>query len=279
MPRVSRLRIYPIKSCRGNDVEIAALDALGIIGDRRFQVVDETGKPFTQRSHSALARVDAQLRGEKLQVSAVGIGEFVFNTQESTATELIETEVWSATGLQASPTTTAADEFFSTLLAAPARLVQAGSAFDRPVQNHPESRVGFADGYPLLVISEASLADLNDRLLERGEAAVAMERFRPNLVVSECPPFAEDSWSRLQIGDVHLAAAGPCERCIMTTLDPVTGERMGSEPLRTLATYRRATDGSGVNFGQNLVNLTTAGEIRVGDAVVSDSSTRHRVSL
>lgn len=267
MPSVSRLRVYPIKSCRGYDLDVAALDPLGIIGDRRFQVVDETGKPFTQRSHPTLARVDARLTEGTLAVSAAGIGEFAYDTADATGDDLIETEVWSTTGLQASPTTTAADAFFSTLLEAPARLVQVGTAFDRPVKNHPGSRVGFADAYPLLVISEASLHDLNDRLRARGEEAIVMERFRPNLVVRDCAPFAEDSWSRLQISTVTFAAAGPCERCIMTTLDPVTGDRLGSEPLRTLATYRRAADGAGVNFGQNLVNLSTHGTIRVGDTV------------
>lgn len=270
MPHVARLRIYPIKSCRGHDVDVASLDALGISGDRRFQVVDETGKPFTQRSHPALARVDAHLIAGKLTVSAAAVGDFAYDSEADVSADLIETEVWSTTGLQASPTTAAADEFFSTLLDASARLVQVGRAFERPVKNHPASRVGFADAYPLLVISEASLADLNDRLLEHGEDPIAMERFRPNLVVRDCAPFAEDRWDRLRIADAHFAAAGPCERCIMTTLDPATGDRTGSEPLRTLATYRRTAEGAGVNFGQNLVNLSTRGEIRVGDAVGFD---------
>jgi uncharacterized protein YcbX len=94
-----------------------------------------------------------------------------------------------------------------------------------------------------------------------------MNRFRPNLVVTGCEAFAEDAWLRLQIGGIVFRAAGPCVRCIMTTTDQETAER-GKEPLRTLATYRRsAADSTDVNFGQNLINETKAGAVRVGDAV------------
>ena len=129
--------------------------------------------------------------------------------------------------------------------------------------------VHFADGYPFLAISEASLTDLNDRILEHGEDAVPMNRFRPNLVISGCAAFAEDTWSHMRIGEVTFRAGGPSSRCIVTTTDQITGERPGKEPLRTLATYRRDTsDPSDVNFGQNFINETKSGTLRVRDAVI-----------
>ena len=267
MPRVSRLRIYPIKSCRGYDVPAVDLDELGLTGDRRFQIVDPTGKPFTQRSHPILARVNARLHEDHIQIDAEHRGTVHLPLSSSDEHDSITTEVWSTTGLQADSTSTDADQFFSELLDASARLVRTGMRFNRPVKNHPDARVGFADAYPLLVISEASLSDLNDRLLVNGEEPATMERFRPNIVITDCRPFDEDRWERIQIADTAFQDAGPCERCIMTTVHPTTGENLGPEPLRTLAGYRRDPAGSGVNFGQNLVHLTTSGSLAVGDAV------------
>jgi hypothetical protein len=121
------------------------------------------------------------------------------------------------------------------------------------------SQVNFADGYPLLLISEASLADLNSRL----EELLPMNRFRPNVVVRGCAPYAEDSWNDIQIGDVRLHVVKPCERCAITTVNQLTAEK-GKEPLRTLATYRQS-DGN-VLFGQNLIHEEN-GMLRVGEAV------------
>jgi uncharacterized protein YcbX len=124
----------------------------------------------------------------------------------------------------------------------------------------PGARVSFADGFPFLLISEESLADLNGRLA----VPLPMNRFRPNLVVAGCEPYAEDGWKEIRIGDVKLRVVKPCERCLVTTTDQATGER-GKEPLRTLATYRKV--GNDVMFGQNVVHENT-GELRVGDAVI-----------
>jgi len=117
-----------------------------------------------------------------------------------------------------------------------------------PAFSPEEAHTAFSDGYPLLLVSEASLADLNARL----ETPLPMNRFRPNLVVRGCAPFAEDGWKRIRIGGLELDVAKPCDRCLVTTTDQATGERDGQEPLRTLATYRKR--GEGVLFGQNLVH-------------------------
>jgi uncharacterized protein YcbX len=120
-------------------------------------------------------------------------------------------------------------------------------------------RVSFADGFPFLMISEESLADLNRRLAD----PLPMNRFRPNLVVAGGEPYAEDGWERIEIGGVRLRVVKPCARCLVTTTDQATGER-GSEPLRTLATYRKVN--GEVMFGQNVVH-ENAGHLRTGDIV------------
>ncbi len=268
MPRLARIRLYPIKSCRGYDVPAADLDEMGLAGDRRFQVISPVGKPFTQRTHAKLARVDAHLHADSLEINCAGLGACVVPLSRTVPTRTITTEVWSTGGLQADPTLPAADEFFSELLDERARLIQTGTAFSRPVKRHPNQRVGFADAFPLLVISEASLQDLNDRLVERGTECLEMERFRPNLVLTECEAYAEDQWSGLEIEGLKFAAAGPCERCIMTTIDPLTGEKTGPEPLATLAGYRRDPGGNGVIFGQNLVHQSNRGSLKVGASVM-----------
>jgi uncharacterized protein YcbX len=123
----------------------------------------------------------------------------------------------------------------------------------------PEDRVAFADAFPFLLISEASLADLNARM----DTPLPMNRFRPNIVITGCEPYAEDTWPSLRIGSVDFAAAKACVRCTVTTTDQATTER-GAEPLKTLATYRKTE--TGVIFGQNLIHLNR-GTLRVGDTV------------
>lgn len=271
MARLARIRIYPIKSCRGYDVQTAELDSLGLVGDRRFQIVNQEGKPFTQRTHPALACAIARLGEETLHIEIDGLSACDVPLAFTANPQTVTTEVWSSTNLQADLASTEADALFTKLLNEPARLVRAGSAFDRPVKNHPDHRVGFADAYPLLAISEASLAELSDRMLERGAEPAEMERFRPNFIIADASSHEEDTWDAFHVGELPFKSAGVCERCIMTTVDPLTGDRSGGEPLATLATYRRAKDSNAVVFGQNVVNLADSGIVRVGDLISPQS--------
>ncbi|MDX1657088.1 MAG: MOSC domain-containing protein, partial [Candidatus Competibacteraceae bacterium] len=132
-----------------------------------------------------------------------------------------------------------------------------------PHFDHWDSEVIFADGFPLLLISQSSLEDLNARL----DRALPMERFRPNIVVSGCQPYAEDDWKMVRLGEILVHPVKPCARCAITTVDQQRGEVAGKEPLRTLAGYRRG-DKAKVLFGQNLIHKTKVGELRVGDPVV-----------
>lgn len=284
---ISGLYIYPVKSLRGFAVTSAEVDQLGLAGDRRFLIVDETGRFMTQRSHPTMAQIATELTTHDLILRAPGVSEIAISRNGSAAKGVVS--IWRSQGLRADDCGDDVAQWLSRFLNASCRLVRIGDEFRRPVLQKPvrgltpavtadtptiEGRivtsdlVHFADGYPLLAIAEASLDILNDRLVSNGEEPVLMDRFRPNLVIRGAAPHAEDTWPKMQVGDVVLRAGGPCSRCIVTTTDQLTGER-GNEPLRTLATYRRAAEApSDINFGQNFVNETKSGTIRVGDSVV-----------
>ena len=176
--------------------------------------------------------------------------------------------VWSSV-VDAVPASREADAFLSDYLETPCRLVYMPDSTRRasnPAYSGDRERlVGFADGYAYLIANAASLADLNRRLAERGHAELPMNRFRPNIVVSGAPAYAEDGWGEIRVGDAVLRAAKPCGRCEVTTTDQSTGEVRGPEPLATLAGYRNS-DEFGVMFGLNLVTLRP-GTIRVGNAL------------
>jgi len=265
------LFLYPVKSLRGVSVPSATLDAYGLVGDRRFLVVDATGRFLTQRALTRMALIATALDATHLTLSVSALSSIRIPRAPDPTAPLRTVSVWKSENLQAEDCGDEAAAFLSSFLATSCRLVRQGPAFHRPILKPtalPGDVVSFADGYPLLVINESSLADLNDRLIARGSEALPMDRFRPNLVIADAPAYAEDSWPRIKINDAVLRAGGPCARCNMTTVDQATGTFEGPEPLRTLATYRRdATESTHVNFGQNLIPETKSATLRVGDTV------------
>lgn len=277
--KLTGLFLYPVKSLGGISVSSAELDALGLVGDRRFLVIDETGRFLTQRTLPRMALIATALDATHLTLSvsprllaslAPAISIRVARASDPTA-PLRTVSVWKSENLLAEDCGDAVAAFLSDFLSIRCRLVRLGAAFHRPVLKptaRPGDTVTFADAYPLLVIGESTLADLNDRLVAQGTAALPMNRFRPNVVITGAPAFAEDTWPRFRIGSVTFRAGGPCARCILTTTDQATGARDGPEPLRTLATYRRAPAApTDVNFGQNLIHETKSGTLTVGDAI------------
>ncbi|MBC7369022.1 MAG: MOSC domain-containing protein, partial [Undibacterium sp.] len=243
---------------------------------------------LTQRTFPRMALIATALDATHLTLSASAAPMLQIARASDPTAPLRNVSVWKSENLLAEDCGGAVAIFLSNFLATPCRLVRIGPAFIRPLppQKLPPSLgshlsaphsariVTFADAYPLLIIGESTLADLNDRLVTRGSDALPMDRFRPNLVIAGAPAFAEDTWPRLRIGTATFRAGGPCARCIMTTTDQITGARDGPEPLRTLATYRRdLTDPTDVNFGQNLLHETKFGSLHVGDPVELLSST------
>ncbi len=259
MPFVSSLHLYPVKSCKTVDVTSFCFDRLGPIGDRRWMIVsDDPSRTFiTQRTHPILAKLQARPLGPtSIELKFPGFESIeVSHSDLSSSTEPVV--IWNDR-VAARDTSSLASEWLSTILEQSVRLVGIGSDYTRFIGGEKKNEAGFADGYPLLILSKASLTDLNTRL----DFPVEMSRFRPNIVVEDCGPYQEDRWSRIRIGDTILLASGPCSRCVMTTVDPDSGLRKGNEPLATLARYRKTLDG--VVFGQNYTNETKRGEIAVG---------------
>ncbi len=268
--QLSGLFLYPVKSLGGFAVSSATVDALGLVGDRRFLVIDESGRFLTQRALPRMALIATALTADALTLSTSATGSITVPRASDPSAPLRAVNVWKSENLLAEDCGDAAAAFLSHFLGTSCRLVRIGEKFFRPILK-PTALAGdivtFADAYPFLIVSEASLADLNDRLVARDEEALPMNRFRPNLVITGAPAFAEDTWPRLRIGEIIFRAGGPCVRCPITTTDQLTAER-GKEPLRTLASYRRdAINSTDVNFGQNLIHETKSGVIRLGDAV------------
>ncbi len=271
--RLSQIFIYPVKSLRGVVVTTSPVDALGLLGDRRFMIVDANGQFLTQRALPKMALVTTSLLGRQLTLSAEHFGAINVALTPDPAAPRLPVTIWKSTRLLAEDCGPDAADWIGEFLQQRCRLVRIGADFNRPIlkATYPSAGnvVNFADAFPFLIISNASLDHLNNRLRAQGEEPVPMDRFRPNLVVSDCPPFAEDTRPRFRIGEITFISAGPCARCRVTTIDQRTAET-SSEPLRTLAAFRRElTDSSAVNFGQNLLHETKTGALSVGDAVES----------
>lgn len=247
VPVLSGLYRYPVKSLRGEALDALELGARGPALDRHWMVVDSEGRFLTQRQQPRMALVATRIDpAGGLHLAAAGMPEIAV---AHAAAERTTVTVWGDT-LQAAPVDPAADAWLSRFLGQPCRLVAFAAEARRPVDPAyaaAQDQVGFADGFPLLLIAQASLDDLNARL----QQALPMRRFRPNLVVSGCAPYAEDGWRRIRIGDLTLRVVKPCSRCVIPTIDPDTGER-GAEPMRTLLGYRQRDNK--VWFGQNLIH-------------------------
>jgi uncharacterized protein YcbX len=257
---LSGLYVYPLKSCAGIPLESAELGATGLRHDRRWMLVDETGKFMSQRAHPRMALISTHLSDEHLTVSAPDMPDLQVPLQPADE-DLVDVSIWGDTN-RGALVGEEADRWFGEFLKLPCRLVSKPDddlRFVDSIYAQSGDQVGFADGFAFLLISEASLEDLNGRL----EDPLPMNRFRPNLVVRGCGPYAEDGWSRVRIGDVSFRVAEACPRCAITTTDQKTGTR-GKEPLRTLATYRKF-EGE-VFFGRNLIH-DALGTVRVGDPV------------
>jgi len=261
--KLTEINIYPIKSTRRIALTESEVLARGLPWDRRWMLVDEDNRFITARQHPRLALVSTELGATTLQVSVAGGDRLQLPLQPQCGDKTSVT-VW-GDQCDAVPAGRQADAWFSDYLGLSCRLVQMTDDLVRPVSRdygQPGDEVSFADGFPLLVISETSLQDLNRRL----ERPVSMRRFRPNLVVSGSQPYEEDQWRRIRVGDVLFEGVKNCSRCVFTTVDPDTGVKdPDTEPLRTLSSYRKRPAG-GVYFGQNLVPRSR-GVVRLGDTV------------
>jgi uncharacterized protein YcbX len=262
--QVTELNIYPVKSTRRIALQESPVLPRGLPWDRRWMLVDEAGNFITARQQPVLATVQTTVGDETLSITAEGYETLQLPLQPGQS-ETTPVTVWKDS-LDAVLAGNQADAWFSDFLGLSCRLVQLTDDLSRSVNpdyGRPGDEVSFADGFPLLLITRASLADLNSRL----QQPVEMRRFRPNLVVDGDAPYAEDHWRRIRVGDVEFEGVKNCSRCVVTTIDPDSGRKHpDKEPLRTLSTYRRRPQG-GVYFGQNLIPRS-GGVIHVGAEVV-----------
>ncbi len=254
---LSALYRYPVKSLRGQSCERLALGPRGPLHDREWMLVDAEGRFLTQRQMPRMALVDTELTDDALVLRAPGMPEL--RVRREAGGERLPVQIWNDR-CEAEAVGAEADAWLGEFLETECRLVHFPDDAVRqvdPSYARPGEQVGFADGFPLLLISQGSLDLLNRKLPE----PVPMRRFRPNLVVRGCEPHAEDRWRRIRIGDIELRVVKPCSRCPIPGIDPDTGERRG-RVLETLMTYRRGEDNK-IYFGQNVLH-DAEGELAVG---------------
>lgn len=255
---LSALHIYPIKSCKGLNLTSVSVGPKGPGFDRRWMVIDANGRFISQRQFHKMALIDILQDDNELIIKIPNNPEYrmpIFSSGEQK-----QVSIWKDTSLGVDQGDEIA-HLLSRFLETECRLVFMPDTSFRQVDQKYALRnnddVGFADGYPFLLISEASLEELNCRLQE----PILMDRFRPNLVIKGCEPFEEDTWKFIRIGEIYFQVAKPCSRCIVTTIEQSTGKK-GLEPLQTLATYRKQE--KGIMFGQNLIHQNN-GILQVGD--------------
>ncbi|MFF3751764.1 MOSC domain-containing protein [Streptomyces sp. NPDC002018] len=295
-PVLHALRIHPVKSMGGCTPERALVEPWGLAGDRRWTLIDGTGKVVTQRQRPRLALARAEPRPDGgIRLYAPGVEPLTVRaplpvrepgpereTADGPLSVLdpptvagpgpgpggtVVVDVF-GTKVEAVPAGSEAHDWASTYLGEEVRLVHLDAPDSRrpvdPLFARPGETVSFADGFPLLVTTLASLDALNSLIADgdhADEGPLPMDRFRPNLVIAGTEPWAEDEWRRVAVGDVSFRVAKPCGRCVVTTTDQRTAER-GKEPLHTLGRHRRFN--GRLIFGQNLVPEST-GTLRVGD--------------
>ncbi|AMO56648.1 hypothetical protein GZ77_03410 [Endozoicomonas montiporae] len=256
---VTDLAIYPVKSTRRLPVKQARIVSTGFDHDRRWMLVDSNGKFITQRQHPKMVHIVSVPDERGVLLSAPGMNDLQVTYPLVNQRSLVT--VWSDE-CAAQDAGDQAAQWFSQYMGLDCRLVYMDEQCQRIVDQRyaaSDDLTSFADGFPFLLTSEASLADLNGRL----EEAVPMERFRPNIIINGLEAFAEDRWQRIRIGSVEFRVSKACTRCVMTTVDTQTGKK-GKEPLKTLASFRKGE--KGVLFGMNL-NHNSEGVISVGDPV------------
>lgn len=266
--KIHSLHIYPMKSARVIDLDSADVVGWGLDGDRRYMITDPQGKFITQRELQALAQITAVEHDGVLHLSKAGEDDALSVTFDPA--RRIDAEVWG------NPVTAALAEDginarLSDWLGQPVRLVHADEITQR--QCNPDwagegVQTGFADGYPVLITTTSSLRLLNEATMEEGGETFGMNRFRPNIVIDDEIPFADDFWGAVEIAGIRFDLVKPCARCIMTTQDQLTGERGGPDPMPAMRKLRMSMDRRvpGVLFGWNAVPRST-GSLKIGDPV------------
>lgn len=264
MLKLSEIYIYPVKSLGGIRLDFANITTRGLENDRRFMLVDENGRFLSQREHPQLAIFQTEIEGKFLKITHKKTKQnLTINLSPPSQPSLLSVTIWddNTTAVESS---SEASTWFTQILEIPVRLVYMPEESHRKTDTQysltGEEITSFSDGYPILIIGQSSLDDLNNRL----ENPVNINRFRPNFVFTHGEPFEEDNWHEFTVGNIRFFGVKPCARCIMTTIDQETGEKKDREPLLTLNKYRKA--GNKILFGQNVL-ISQLGTVSVGEDV------------
>ncbi|HBL4689070.1 YcbX family protein [Citrobacter sedlakii] len=261
MLTLTRLFIHPVKSMRGIGLTHALADVSGLAFDRIFMITEADGTFITARQFPLMVRFIPSPLHDGLHLTAPDGSSAIVRFNDFAAQDA-PTEVW-GNHFTARIAPEAINQWLSGFFSRAVQLRWVGPQLTRRVKRHASVPLSFADGYPYLLVNDASLRDLQQRC----PAGVQVEQFRPNLVVSGASAWEEDTWKVIRIGDVIFDVAKPCSRCIFTTVSPEKGQKHPSgEPLATLQTFRTASDNGDVDFGQNLI-ARNSGVVRVGDEV------------
>lgn len=265
---LSEINIYPIKSLGGISLEEALIEERGLQFDRRWMLVTENGEFLTQREFPKMATLNVTIEDAGLLVKSEA-GQSISIPLLPDSKQKLGVSVWGSK-CKALFYSQVIDDFFSDILQTNCRLAYMPDDSRRKVSPNYAVRkfqdiVSFADGYPILLIGEGSLDDLNSKL----EIPVPMNRFRSNIVIKNSAAFVEDSWKKISVGEAVFHLVKPCARCVMTTIDQQTGLSNNSEPLKTLAKYRlvKRLGKQKINFGMNLIADRAGERIRIGDRV------------
>ncbi len=260
--QLEEIIIYPIKSIAGVSAQEAYAGERGFDNDRRWMLIDSKSRFITQRQHHKLALVQLEIHGETMELTHADLSRgSTIVPLNVVGTARLHADIWDDKvqviwpGLEA-------DAWFSDYLDQPCRLVYLPDESVRRVDPDYVSdnvNTSLSDGYPYLLTNRASLRDIE----LRSGVSLSMTRFRPNLVVDSGAAFDEDHWKALKVGEVRFRVVKPCARCVLTTIDPLTGQA-GHEPLQTLSTYRKTANK--ILFGQNMIALRY-GHSRVGQTL------------
>lgn len=253
---VSGLSIYPVKSCAGIALRASRVEAFGLSYDRRWMVVDEKGVMLTQRKLAKMCLIHTELIGGQLYLKYSSMPDLAVMQPDTGNKRRVK--VWDDECLAYDAGHEPAN-WLSQVLGVECRLVYFPDDEIRQVDLNfagKNDKTAFSDGFPLLLISQASLDDLNSRL----EQPISMDRFRPNIVVQGCQPYAEDNWKKIRIGNIVFRIVKPCSRCVIPSINTDTAERE-TEPTKTLKSYRQRNNK--IFFGQNVIAEINKEELSV----------------
>ena len=266
MLQLSDIYIYPVKSLGGIRLDTSEVTDRGLKYDRRWMLIDENNRFISQREYPKLAVFSTELFTSFLRITDTRVMSGVLvalRPQPAHVINLVNVTIWDDE-VVAWEISKIANNFFTKALGIPVRLVYMPDESHRKTEADYSLKgdeiTSFSDGYPILVIGQSSLDDLNNKLAE----PIAINRFRPNFVFTGGQAFEEEEWHEFKVENLRFFGVKPCARCVMTTIDPLTGEKKGKEPLLTLNKYRKA--GNKILFGQNVL-ISQTGSVSVGDDI------------